>query len=321
MKKLFLNIRNDFYETLSKEKTLFSEYHLEGDVWTHSMLVFNSVENSSNDNLYKVVALLHDLGKSLAREEINDKIIYRGHEGISTYLALKYKEDIERLGLDINEVLYTINYHGVLWRKSQKQIETYFAKDIDKLEKVKEFSKFDKKGNIYFKDKNEEINYNFKEKTFKETDKEIIMICGVPNSGKSTYIKNLNLPVLSRDNIVMELGNGLNYTDAWKIVNHNEVNKIFQNRMKELKKHNKFIIDLTNLSWKTRKQYFHYYNEYKFNVKFLMTDFETIHKRNIKRFIKEGKNIPYEVIINMMKKVELPLYNEGNISNIEIILN
>jgi len=82
----------------------------------------------------------------------------------------------------------------------------------------------------------------------------------------------------------------------------------------------KFIIDLTNLSWKIRKQYFHYY-EHKFNVKFLMTDFDTIFKRNEKRFIEEGKNIPYNVLIDMMKRVELPLYNEGNISNIEIILN
>jgi len=296
---------------------LFVQYHLESDVWSHIMMVFSHTLNSNVSKELQVAALLHDIGKPLAKVYKNDKIYFNGHEGISTHLALRYKDAIEEI-CDFKRVLYIINYHGVTWQKSPKQISKYFKNDVDLFSDIYEFNKYDRMGNISFdrEKENQEFNFFIKD-NFKETDKTIYMMIGLPNSGKSTFVKeNFDLPILSRDDILIELGNGLSYNDAWKSIDQKEVDKIFEERKREFKNYNEFVIDLTNLSWKSRAKWFNYYKNYKFKLYVFLTDIDTIFERNNQR---EGKHIPENVIVNMMKRTELPLKGEGNIEEIIFI--
>ena len=99
MKNLFLKVRNDYMQELQDCKLQGNDYHLESDTWSHTMMVFS---HSLNDNVkieLQVAALLHDIGKPLSKSIEDNRTFYRGHEGISTYLALKYKKDIHNLAL------------------------------------------------------------------------------------------------------------------------------------------------------------------------------------------------------------------------------
>jgi predicted kinase len=306
MKELFMQVRKKYMFDLQKTIVPSDKYHLEGDVWSHTMLVFNA----EKDGFYKKVALLHDLGKPLAKFEKNGKTFFTGHEGLSVYLACEFTKD--------KEVLYVVNYHGVLWQKSSKQIGEFFAKDRELLEKIKQFSEYDKAGNISFDDtfKNEINNVNFKPKKETKTKGVIHMLCGLPGSGKSTFAKNLNLPILSRDDIITDLY-GDNYNEAWKKADQKLVEKKLIERARQMKSEKEFVIDMTNLSWKSRKRWFNYFKEYEFQVYFFLVPLDEIFKRNAQR---ENKQINKDVIVNMAKKTQLPLCNEANNMSVTLFL-
>lgn len=122
-------------------------YHLEDDVWAHTMMVALQAQNSSKVN--KIAALLHDTGKPLSREVIpfnkpkpthtpsnelreadkensktealqrETKTHFRGHEGISFYKATdvlkKLMEDNVVNSLEVQEILTIISLHGTLF--------------------------------------------------------------------------------------------------------------------------------------------------------------------------------------------------------------
>ena len=371
METLFKKIRNDHFDKLRSVILNNERYHLESDTWTHTCLVFSKAKDDFN----KIVSLLHDLGKPLAKEHIDGKDYYRGHEGISTFEALKYIDDIERiLGKDkILDVLYTINYHGMLWQKSDRQIKHYFVNDIDKYNKIYDFSLYDQAGNIFFDDeknrKNKErlleedfnkksnrISNNVKTKEYKN---KCYFMIGLPLSGKSTYIKNnmKNLQVLSRDDILMEyvkekftcnscngkgyiegwVGDNIdhsicptckgechpNYSDGWKLLSdedQKEIDKRLREKFNELRNLDEdFVIDMTNLSWKARRRWLTQLKKHTPIAKTFLVDFETLLKRNERRYDEEGKIIPESVLYNMAKRLELPLSSEFN--EIEIITN
>jgi len=361
METLFKKIKKDHFEKLRNVILHSEKYHLEGDTWTHTCLVFSK----ANDDFNKIVGLLHDLGKPNAKTHKDGKDYYRGHEGISTFEALEYIDDIERiLGKDkILDVLYTINYHGMLWQKSEKQIKHYFAKNIDKYLKIYNFSLFDKAGNIFFDNENnrkaKECIVDFKDiKRGVKKNKCYIMI-GTPLSGKSTYIKeNLpNLKVLSRDNILMNyikekficnfcngkgyiegyVGDNLDhsicnkckgkgyptYSDGWNMLtedDHKEIDRRVSKKFTELKNSNEdFIIDMTNMTWKSRRKWLTNLKNHSPIAITLLTPIKELFFRNKYRFETEGKFIPENVLYNMMKNLEMPLGYEFD--EIKIIIN
>ena len=94
-------------------------YHLEGDVWTHTMMVLKVSELQDNTDIIDYIAcLLHDLGKPSTREEIPERkrVMFKGHEGVSYYLAIdvidKLIEDNIIPSVVKQLILETINKHG-----------------------------------------------------------------------------------------------------------------------------------------------------------------------------------------------------------------
>ena len=100
----------------------------------------------------------------------------------------------------------------------------------------------------------------------KANDPYVLLLVGLPLSGKSTWIKR-NYPdtkVISRDDLVLEVYGSDNYSEAFKNVDQKEVDRLLDLRLKDanLNKDN-VIVDMTNLSPKRRKQTLRYFsNDY-----------------------------------------------------------
>jgi predicted kinase len=267
-------------------------------------------------------------------EEIDGKIRMKNHEKMSSIMILsfikKYKKELSEYYSRQNliDILYAINYHGALWQKSEKQILKYFSEDEKLFNIIKEFSKYDYAGNISIspykgcKITSDDFVIDYEYDKNKPT---IYMMVGLPGSGKDTYISSelSDLEVLSRDDILMEFGKNkfgdLSYNELWSKLtkeDQDEISKLLQKRFIELKRNGKdFVINMTNLSWKSRRQWFS--NKHNINICLFLEPLETIYERNK---LREGKEISEEVILSMVKRFELPLYGEHkNISEIKII--
>lgn len=145
----------------------------------------------------------------------------------------------------------------------------------------------------------------------------VVMLVGLPCSGKSTEVKYLqdvfNAVVLSTDNYIEEKAKRLKTT----------YNKIFESTIGEATKameqalqeavaaRQGIVWDQTNLTPASRKKKldklpdFYYPIAYVFNE-----DLETILKRNVERG-KSGKLIPHDTMMRMKKDYKVPTKEEG----------
>jgi predicted kinase len=336
MNDIFKEFRNRFYDYLKSCDHPFSDesvYHMEGDIWTHTMLVFNQARLATDSKIMKITALLHDLGKPLAKFNKDGKVRFSGHENISVLLSIGFLLDLFKINYisksDLLNILYLINYHGILWQKSEKQIKEYFDKHLFSL--IKEFSTYDTNGNLFL-EKTETNNIEIEKDNFIEYDENkpnCVIMVGIPNSGKSSYNLQNNYKVLSRDDILVEYGMDKykmkKYSDIWAKLSDDdqkEIDRILQKKFRtHIQNQENFVIDMTNMNIKSRKKWIHNLkNKYNIFAKVFLTDFNIIKKRNNQRFEEEGKLIPETVLINMAKRLELPLFKEG-FCKIDIILN
>lgn len=144
----------------------------------------------------------------------------------------------------------------------------------------------------------------------------VIILSGVPMSGKSTWIKN-NYPdtlVVSRDNILLEVAKTEDYGYAYKTANHKKVDKMLLNQIITVSNDNKdVIIDMTNLTRKVRMRNLSYFSDkfYKKAVAFSLLDVEEYEKRNNFRKVNENKYIPMGVLHSMISNYVLPTLDEG----------
>lgn len=124
LKKSILLFNDVFGEPLKQtqhSKTL-SPYHLEGDVYTHTMMVVSVAVKKFYLNLRERDAkcllwacLLHDVGKPEARFERDDgKVVFKGHEYASAAFATEFLNEND-LGLydeDELNILFAIITHS-----------------------------------------------------------------------------------------------------------------------------------------------------------------------------------------------------------------
>lgn len=152
----------------------------------------------------------------------------------------------------------------------------------------------------------------------KMNKKRVYLMCGVPGSGKSTWIKeNLNefegtTKVVSRDQIrfsLLEASECSNYFDKEK-----EVYKEFISQIKaSIKENDNTIIDATHLTEKSRNKIFSSLQpeikDCQITVIWIKVSLATALARNEKRIGKE--KVPVYVIKDMFNKFETPMFAEG----------
>ena len=147
---------------------------------------------------------------------------------------------------------------------------------------------------------------------------ELVMLAGIPTSGKSTYVKRLlkipywsNAVVLSTEDYSEKEAQRLNLT-------YNEIfDDVISDATRQLEiafieakdKGKDIIFDQTNLSKKTRRKKLSKLPScYRRTAVWFQIDLEEALKRNKTR---EGKFIPESILKRMYHQFEVPTYDEG----------
>jgi len=144
----------------------------------------------------------------------------------------------------------------------------------------------------------------------------ILILCGPPLSGKTTFIKKYfpDTEVISRDEILMEVYGSRNYSEAFKNVDQKKVDKTLRDRMTEYGKEGRnVLVDMTNLTPKTRKANLAYFGKdyYKAAVAFPILPMDEYKRRNDYRNETENKYIPDGVLRSMISNYVVPTLDEG----------
>jgi len=134
------------------------EWHPEGNVRTHTVIVYNRAKKTGDINLM-LAAFFHDLGKADTTQKsmfIPDKFSAKMHEYVSSKLVEKYKHWIEELGGNTDIVYYVVSQHmraKQLPKMRQSKQEKF--KSDKYFQYVEKFGEFDDMLKDYSNDLNE----------------------------------------------------------------------------------------------------------------------------------------------------------------------
>lgn len=144
----------------------------------------------------------------------------------------------------------------------------------------------------------------------------VMLLSGVPMSGKSTWIKE-NYPgvmVISRDDILLKVAGHNDYNKAFYETDGKLVDKklserfILANSLRE-----NVIVDMTQLSVKSRRKNLAYFSDdfYKVSVVFPVLTSDEYNIRNDFRKVNENKSIPDKLLSSMIESFVIPSEKEG----------
>ena len=161
-----------------------------------------------------------------------------------------------------------------------------------------------------------------------------IMLCGLPGTGKSTYIKLLNqqlrgydkrdATVISSDNILELIGNeyGLIYNDIFGDISYSFAERMmYKVAEKVFEREDRTIVwDQTNLTVKSRAKKLAMVPEHYWKEAIIFNPPLDHHDRLRKRALTEGKLIPWDVLASMNSRFVKPTHAEGFDSVIEMTM-
>ena len=306
-------------------------YHLEGSVWTHTMLVMKLAELNYGTNVMLFSALLHDIGKTeTVLDQTNQRRSFRNHEAVSFFMISDILNSYDLTEPERLRIYNVVANHGNLYQffengripeKNFKKIQQRFKKET--LIDLFNFYSCDHQGRFHSTEKfdvEDELYNDFE--TITETcptiypqnlySNVIVLSIGLPRSGKSSFISKWfkDCALISRDQIVEEYP-GLNYSDKWKNLTQEDQKNIdleLQKRFSEaVKNKENIVIDMTNLSKKTRKKWLNgsNLNSYYKHALVFPTSIKTCISRN-----DDIKHIPENVIKSMAGRFYFPDYEE-----------
>jgi hypothetical protein len=347
----FIKNYNDLHLDMMKSNhTFFSiepnPYHAVNTVWAHTMMVMTWVEAKFKDDVDYITlittALLHDTGKpscqTLKEPNIKsnkpERYAFNGHEGVSTFKSVgilkKLQNDFPEVYTDtvIKCIIKLVSLHGV------------HNEGLDFIELREKFRECDKMGAIR-RDTDVQDQYPGRKfaKMNSQNGRNLIILCGLPCSGKSTYFRNelINThTIISRDSemynflfiekVFVRTHYNTDYNAVYEMVHKSdelltEFNQFFDKKLNAISKEKDNVcIDMTMLSLKSRRNMLNKFKKFNAECILFMPDLETINGRNCSRFEKEGKYISDGVYENMMKSFTYPVVEEG-FNKIELILN
>lgn len=147
---------------------------------------------------------------------------------------------------------------------------------------------------------------------------ELLMLCGIPTSGKSTYVERLkkipywkNAVVLSTDNYIEQEAKklGLTYNEIFDDVIKDATRELELQLKQAIEDNSDIIWDQTNLTIKTRKKKLSKIPSfYKKSSVYFQVSLEEALERNKHR---ERKFIPESILKRMYYQFEIPTIQEG----------
>jgi len=157
----------------------------------------------------------------------------------------------------------------------------------------------------------------------------VIVLIGPPLSGKDTWIrknfleKDIEITIISRDDILMEMSDTDDYSDAFNTVSQKEVDAELQRRLFDAADNGKnAIINMTNMTSKRRRHNLDYFGDEftKIAVIFPILEWDEYKRRNEKRKSEENKWIPEHVIKRMIGSYQ-PIRDEEGFDRVVSLEN
>lgn len=333
---------------------VLNNHHLEGDVWTHTMMAFAHAQRTNQPVIIQWAILLHDLGRIYTRYENKEKgyLEFGDFEGVSCYTSLSV---LNKAGLSMDEkvrILKIIAYHYTMIdhlkfdKPSLENLKKQFIYEEQLLHDLALYARCDLQGRHIAKSRKHLYDFDSMDKKienilslpFQKPKKSIkkpilYLLVGPPCSGKSTWIKNQKKSsqtiVINRDSCVMEIGakyDKSNYDDAFDLMHDNKDVKKEIDQLDEARENiakstqtQDVIIDNPNLKTKNRKEWIDELTQtHHVKVILFLTSFESLRERNQERMQLHNKSISRRGVIKKLKTFFFPLYSEG-IDEIEYI--
>ena len=116
------------------------DWHREGDVWNHTMLVIDSAvrerDNSSSPAALMYAALCHDLGKPSTTRVEDGKLVSKGHDEAGEPPTRRFMERLTNDVKLIEEVAFMVRHHLVIdcWAVDKKVRKSAGARFFRKME-------------------------------------------------------------------------------------------------------------------------------------------------------------------------------------------
>lgn len=332
-----------------------SVYHCEGDIYTHTLMVYGLV-HEENDIELSLAVLLHDIGKIYTQIDKgrNNQYSFTYHENVSVFKSIdilnKFEKDFD-IEIDKEKILFAIGHHQLLHKigtvtdsgeviiteEERILINKVFGSNKDLFHFMIKLGRADSLGRISTDKKNSRLKYNFLENHFFlykyyedfENKPKAYILSGLPCAGKSTLseklIKEMNgdCIYLSTDHIMKELFSKefSNYNMYYSKDNVKKSNEVLFKRLKvAIMERKNIIIDNTNLEPLIRNRKANiipdkYYEKHSISVLIGETLLE---ERNNARK-EEGKYISKEILFRMAKNFELPTCE--NFAKVKLILS
>lgn len=216
-----------------------------------------------------------------------------------------------KLALDYNlHMLHTLSKADVLGRiaiDTKEQLEyleifKLIAEDLDIFYKAYEF-KNDYTKVEYFRNNNVWHEQELYDPTFGE----VILICGLPGTGKDTYIEKYfpNLPVVSLDDVRDDLD--IDPQDEQGLV----YNTCKEKAKEYLRNKQSFVWNATNITEMIRQKQVKLFHDYHAKVRIIFL--ETNWEENLKRNKSRKKEVIEGVINKMLSKLTLPEEQEAEV--------
>ena len=136
----------------------------------------------------------------------------------------------------------------------------------------------------------------------------LIIMCGLPASGKSSYAKGVKKSIIiSTDDIREEINGNASIQDNGNLVFETAFNRIKENLVQN--KYKNVVFDATNINYKKRTDIINRFKKYadKIICYFVYADYEECLERNSKR----ERKVPEEVIKRMYYNFYVPQFFEG----------
>ncbi|TAJ12035.1 poly(A) polymerase [Marinilabiliaceae bacterium JC017] len=135
----------------------------------------------------------------------------------------------------------------------------------------------------------------------------VYVMCALPGSGKDYYIqRNLNLPVLSLDNIRRE-----HKIDPTNKKKNGQVIQLAKEKAKEFMRARKsFVFNATNITRDMRSKWISLFSEYGARIKIIYI--EVPYKKLITQNHNRSYKVPQDVIDKLINKLEIPTYKEAH---------
>ena len=316
-------------------KHVINPYHMEGSVWTHTMMVMNEMKNHGHySDVTEIITMLHDIGKCDVRDvktkdDGSVRVRFFGHSGFSFYRAIDVMKDWE-LAVDAQiHILSAIALHGEfydyfrgeeisdnMWNKLKERFKYNDHLFHTTFDQVVADCNGRHSGVIdTFVDIDEIVN-NVGDCHCGDPPKYdgrpvVTMLIGPPACGKSTWVEKNTVDdiILSRDAIVMEIGGGVSYTEAFASVDQRAVDQdLHAMTVNTVIDGMSFIVDQTNMSRKSRRKILGQIgNKYWKKAVVFATGYEEIMRRCHER---KDKHIPDYVMKNMIGSFMIPMYDE-----------